>query len=80
MIALLQIIKLLNSEDQIALKSFLLDLDDGFTVEDVVDSLEDFLFNHFSISIELREREKESLVKIIKNGSAKSAFNMMEHV
>lgn len=78
MIFLLQVLKILTEEQRLDLKSFLLDLDDGFTIEDVVDSLPDFLFNHFGIDVEMRPREIESLVKCLHNGSASSAFNIVE--
>jgi hypothetical protein len=80
MIALLQLIKLLNEEQREMLKEFLLDPDEGFGAYELAGSLEYFFHAHFEIDIELTDAQKLSIMRVIANGSAKSAFNVMEMV
>lgn len=46
--------------------------------EDQVEDLPDFLFNHFHIQVELTEIQKSMLVRILTNGSWKSAFKIAD--
>lgn len=76
MIALMQLLKILDEQQRELLKEYLLDLDEGITAQDAVDNLEMFLWDQCQIDLSLRDREKESLVRIIENGSAASAFSL----
>ena len=78
MITLLQLIKLLNEEQREAFKEFLLEPDEGFGAYELTEALEYFFHVFFEIDIELTDVQKDSIMRVIGNGSAKSAFNIME--
>jgi hypothetical protein len=80
MIALLQLIKLLNPEQREMLKEFLLEPDEGFGAYELAEALEYFFHAHYEIDIELTESQKDSIMRVIGNGSVKSAFAVTEMV
>ena len=57
MIALLQLIKLLNPEQREMLKEFLLEPDEGFGAYELAEALEYFFHAHYEIDIELTEAQ-----------------------
>lgn len=81
MILLIQLLKFLenNKKAKIMLQAYfessIADVDFGeMSFDDIAEQLPEFLANHLGIELEMKEREKESLVKILKNGTWKSAF------
>ena len=77
MLTLMQLLKILSPFDRELLKAYFADIDKS-NVKEEIDLLSDFLFNHCRINVELRDREKESLVRIVMNGTWKSAFTVAD--
>lgn len=83
MLSLLQIIKLLDKQGIEALRMYfemgLVDVKEGHsTIENEVEQLKDFLFNHSGLDIEFTDSQLESLERVLENGSFRSAFNLAE--
>ena len=76
MIFLMQILNLLNQEQKDLLLDFYQDPDEGFGPDELADSTPDLLANHFGIVIEMTNSQRETLARVIENGSYKSAFNL----
>ena len=77
MIALLQLLKFLDVQQRLAVRELLLDLDEGITAEDAVDMLPQLLVE-WDIELELSTTHREQLLRVLNNGSALSAFRLME--
>lgn len=79
MLALLQLLKLLNAEQRAELYDFLIDNDEIPGALERADSLEYYFHSMFGIEVELTENQIFSIARLLtKEDKVKSAFKTME--
>lgn len=75
MLVLLQILKILPAFNIDLLEAYFDDIP-ADNVEEEIELLPDFILNHMGIQVELTSIQKDTLIRIVKNGSWKAAFKV----
>lgn len=77
MFPLMQILVLLTAEQREEFRDYFEDIGIDFSIEEEVNNIPVYLYNHYGIHVELSKFQLESIHRIVKNGSWVAAFNLM---